>query len=102
VHHHLDALTDDVGDRDIVVTIVTTYLTELDGRIVAIEQASDADVRRRVAHALKSPSATLGVRAMANLAAAIEDDPADPAVASLVDQLRAVEPNVRAALTAWI
>ncbi len=70
----LDELTANVG-RDRVVTILNTYLTELEGRTAAINQAfQDSDLERiaKEAHPLKSSSAGVGALRMGEFAAHVE------------------------------
>jgi HPt (histidine-containing phosphotransfer) domain-containing protein len=97
----LQGLADALDDREIVRGIVAVYLNELDARIEAIAAASPAE-RAAAAHALKSPSVTLGVTAMHVPSHRIEKEPGDEAV--LQKELAALQANqaaVVAALTRW-
>jgi HPt (histidine-containing phosphotransfer) domain-containing protein len=64
----LDRLQESVGgDAGIVRSVIERYLLELDGRLDALRAAStDSGQLVRAAHALASPSATLGVRGVAD------------------------------------
>jgi HPt (histidine-containing phosphotransfer) domain-containing protein len=91
----------DALDRDIVRGIVAVYLNELDARIEAIAAASPAE-RAAAAHALKSPSVTLGVVGMHVPSHRIEQAPDDEAVLQKeLGALRASRAAVVAALTSW-
>ena len=97
----LQGLVDALDDREIVRGIVAVYLNELDARIEAIAAALPA-TRAAAAHALKSPSVTLGIVAMHQPSHRIEQMPDDEAV--LRDELanlRASQPAVVAALRCW-
>lgn len=71
----LDRLADDLGDAHLVAGLLDAYLRELPLRCAAIEVALAADPNElaRAAHGLRSPSATLGVTAMAALCGDVED-----------------------------
>jgi HPt (histidine-containing phosphotransfer) domain-containing protein len=97
----LQGLADALDDREIVRGIVAVYLNELDARIEAIA-ASSPDVRAAAAHALKSPSVTLGIVAMHQPSHRIEQTPDDDDV--LRDELanlRASQAAVVEALRRW-
>jgi HPt (histidine-containing phosphotransfer) domain-containing protein len=97
----LEGLADALGDREIVRGIVAVYLNELDARIEAIAAAPPAE-RAAAAHALKSPSVTLGVIAMHEPSHRIEQAPGDEAVLRQeLAALRASRAAVVAALTRW-
>jgi HPt (histidine-containing phosphotransfer) domain-containing protein len=97
----LQALVDALDDREIVRGIVAVYLNELDGRIEAIAAASPAE-RAAAAHALKSPSVTLGVVAMHRPSHRIEQRADDEAVLhEELGNLRASRAAVVAALARW-
>jgi HPt (histidine-containing phosphotransfer) domain-containing protein len=97
----LQGLVDALGDREVVRSIVAVYLAELDTRIAAIADASPAE-RAAAAHALKSPSVTLGVAAMHRPSHRIEHTPEDEEVLrDSLGSLRANRAAVVAALTRW-
>jgi HPt (histidine-containing phosphotransfer) domain-containing protein len=97
----LQGLVDALDDREIVRGIVAVYLNELDARIEAIAAAAPGE-RAAAAHALKSPSVTLGVVAMHQPSHRIEQEPADDAVLQNgLAALRASRAAVVAALTRW-
>lgn len=97
----LEGLVDALGDREIVRSIVAVYLAELDTRIAAIAAASSAE-RAAAAHALKSPSVTLGVVAMHTPSHRIEHSPDDEdLLRESMESLRASRAAVVAALTRW-
>lgn len=88
----IQRLLDDLGDRALVATLVTTFLDELPGRLSTIIEANagaDTDAMRRAAHTLKSTSAIVGASDLASIAADIEsraraaETPLDEAVAEL-------------------
>lgn len=99
------ALVDEVGgDTELVGTLVDTYLSELPGRLAAIEAAvaaGDVGVLASAAHGLKSPSVTLAITGLAEPSRAIEalakGGSMDGAQA-LVGSMRAMVPEVEAEL----
>ena len=97
----LQGLADALDDREIVRGIVAVYLNELDARIESIAAAPPAE-RAKAAHALKSPSLTLGVVAMHEPSHRIEQSPDDEAVLQKeLSALRASRAAVVTALTRW-
>jgi len=62
------------GDREFVVDLIRTYLDDTEGQLAAIEAAVAADPAAliRPAHTLKSSSATLGAKRLAERARALE------------------------------
>ena len=97
----LQGLVDALDDREIVRGIVAVYLNELDARIEAIAAAAPP-ARAAAAHALKSPSVTLGIVAMHQPSHRIEQMPDDDDV--LRDELanlRASRPDVVSVLRRW-
>jgi HPt (histidine-containing phosphotransfer) domain-containing protein len=77
----LDELAEDLGGTGPVRSIVRTYLTELDKRRSAVEDAASAGVAdelRAAAHSLKATSATLGAVAVDALARELEKAPFPP------------------------
>jgi HPt (histidine-containing phosphotransfer) domain-containing protein len=97
----LEGLVAALDDREIVRGIVAVYLSELDSRIEAIAAAAPAE-RAAAAHALKSPSITLGVVAMHSPSHRIEQTPLDDTVLEeSLASLRANRAGVVAALTRW-
>lgn len=71
----LALLAEELGDRNIVVSLVETYLTELPERVktlIGAVAAADHELVGRVAHTLKSTSSMLGASPLAGLAAELE------------------------------
>ncbi len=63
------------GDREFVVDLIRTYLDDTEGQLAAIEAAvaaNDPAALIRPAHTLKSSSATLGAKQLAERARALE------------------------------
>jgi len=63
------------GDRGFVVELIRTYLGDTEGQLAQIEAAvaaEDASALIRPAHTLKSSSATLGAKRLAERARALE------------------------------
>ena len=63
------------GDRGFVEELIRTYLEDTEGQLAAIEAAiaaEDAGALIRPAHTLKSSSATLGAKRLAERARALE------------------------------
>ena len=63
------------GDRGFVVELIRTYLDDTEGQLAQIEAAvaaADASALIRPAHTLKSSSATLGAKRLAERARALE------------------------------
>ncbi len=78
----LEALVEELEDRELVATVVRTYLRELPARIDSVEAAVRADDRgalAAVAHTLVSTSATIGAQRLAELASLLEVAARDPA-----------------------
>lgn len=69
----LAGLVAELGDADVVRTLIDTFLRELPNRVAAIHQADDP---RRAAHTLKSTAAMLGAAQLAELCFSIEQGPA--------------------------
>lgn len=83
-------LVEEVGDREVVVAVVSTFLDELDGRLAAIERAAghgDGPALVAAAHLLRGASAVVGATSLAATCAAIELDP-DGALGERLEQLR--------------
>lgn len=91
----LNNLVDELGDRELVAGLVTTFLGELDARQVAIREADDATAGRH-AHTLKSSAALLGAHDLAAACAAVERDPATRT------ELTPLIEAVRVGLHAWL
>jgi HPt (histidine-containing phosphotransfer) domain-containing protein len=96
------------GDSSVLRRVIDNYLAGLDNRVAALRQAqSEPGTLSRAAHSLASPSATLGVRSIAEPCLAIERAVDDGRIDSvqfdaLVDAVeRAVEP-ARDALNSWL
>ncbi len=72
----IEAMLDDIGDANLVSTLLTTYLGELPQRVDRILTAGTRSAEsmsiEEAAHVLKSTSAIVGAGALAELAAAIE------------------------------
>ena len=106
-HALLAQLVADLGDAAIVRGLIATYLGELDFRHAAIVEAvglRDTNKVAFAAHALVSPSRTLGVVGVAGPARAIEvmakNGKLDSAEAELA-RLREVIPRAVIALQGW-
>jgi PAS domain S-box-containing protein len=72
----LDRLADELEDRALVATVVTTYKRELPGRVAGIEDAarsSDYAELGAIAHTLKSTSAAVGAEPLAALCRELEE-----------------------------
>jgi len=94
----------EVGADEFVAQFVGIYLSELDGRLDGIRrgrEVGDAELLTRLAHTLKSTSATVGALTLAERCRALEAEganPSTPAVASLIEDVRAASEVVRRAL----
>ena len=104
----LDRLCNDVGDdRELVRSVIGAYLERIDERCAAIRTAIAArepDAVVLAAHALASPSLTVGVRAVFAPVRAIEDLARFGDMGEAEELLGLVEsrlPEVRQALSAW-
>jgi two-component system sensor histidine kinase/response regulator len=69
----LERLCGAVGDTAVVRAVVDRYLVELPGRLAAVREAANGAQLARAAHALASPSATIGARAVADVCRALEE-----------------------------
>lgn len=103
----LDRLVDELEDRSLVVTVIRTYLRELEGRVTAIENSreiGDANGLVAAAHTLKSTSAAVGARHLAEQCERLERAAAASSAASLpvVAELRSEADAVAAALSAEV
>jgi len=103
----LDGLAVELGPT-VIGKVIGVYLAELDGRLGHIHECRDDPARlARAAHALASPSATLGVWAVADpcraLEQSIEDGDATPErVTTLVAEIDAAIDPTRITLDRWI
>ncbi|MBN1173540.1 MAG: response regulator, partial [Micromonosporaceae bacterium] len=71
----LHGLEAELADRPLVVSTVSAFLAQLDGRRTALSQAlerHDRETLRTTAHTLKSASALLGAQSLADACATIE------------------------------
>ena len=71
----LRQLVSELGDADVVRTLIATFLRELPTRVEVIEASPDP---RRAAHTLKSAAAMLGAAPLAELCFAVEQGDAAP------------------------
>jgi PAS domain S-box-containing protein len=72
----LDRLVRELADPALVITVVRTYLRELDGRLTAIETAlslNDHQALAAAAHTLKSTSAAVGAIDLSTRCSRLED-----------------------------
>ncbi len=104
----LESLAADVGDPDIAVKVVETYLSELDGRVAALRsgvQTGDLETVRRSAHLLRSTSGVVGATVLSELCERVEsavDNPqgrlegfADAIEAEAVEVARVLQIDLR-------
>ncbi len=97
----LDRLLASVGgDLTILRPVIERYLAELDGRVQAVRSATGPGPLARAAHALASPSATLGVQQVAQLCRRIEELGADEP--GTLDALDAAVRAAPGALQDWL
>jgi HPt (histidine-containing phosphotransfer) domain-containing protein len=95
-------------DTTVLRQIIDNYLGVIDTRVEALRDAVDEPAKlARAAHALASPSATLGVRSIAEpclaIERAIEDgDTKDGRIATLMASVEAAVDPVRDALGSWL
>ena len=104
----LDALAEDLGDREVVEEVVRVYLALLPGRqgaIAAAAEQGDLTRLRREAHTLASASATVGALALRDVCRALEDLPpgSGPAASRGLSSTAAqVGAGTHAVLEAWL
>ena len=101
----LDRLLASVGgDLGILQAVIERYLAELDGRLQAVRGAAGPGHLARAAHALASPSATLGVQQVAQLCRRIEElgGAGGGDVHAAVEALEAAARAVPVALQDWL
>lgn len=105
----LDQLHEALGyDATVLCKIIDSYLDGLADRVAAIRAAvGDPGKLGRVAHALASPSATLGVRSIAEPCLAIEravdeGQARSPEVEHLVESVVGAVDQVRLDLDGWL
>jgi CheY-like chemotaxis protein/HPt (histidine-containing phosphotransfer) domain-containing protein len=92
----LHELEEQLADRSLVVTTVSTFLAELGNRRMALSDAlgrDDRDALRAVAHTLKSSSALLGAETLARSCVWVEER----AGAGATDELAALVADVERA-----
>jgi HPt (histidine-containing phosphotransfer) domain-containing protein len=103
----LDGLAHELGPA-VVGKVIGTYLAELDHRLAHLHECVGEPARlARAAHALASPSATLGIWAIADpcraLEQSIEDGEATPArTAALIAGIDAAADPTRVSLDRWV
>jgi HPt (histidine-containing phosphotransfer) domain-containing protein len=103
----LEGLVAELGPA-VIGKVIGTYLAELDKRLDHLHECIGEPARlARAAHALASPSATLGVWAIADpcraLEQAIEDgDATAERTAILIAEIDAAAPPTRVSLDRWI
>ncbi len=77
-HELLAALESDLGDRELIAELMRTYLGQLPARVEGLRTAATdpADTAHAffVVHALRSPSASLGLSQLAQRCAEIEEN----------------------------
>jgi two-component system, sensor histidine kinase and response regulator len=94
----------EIGADEFAAQFVEIYLRELDGRLDGMRQAradNDAELLERLAHTLKSTSATLGATVLAERCRALEaasSDPLTPRTGDLLEDVREEAEAVRRAL----
>ncbi len=99
-----DRFRREVGANEFAAQFVEIYLHELDGRLDGMRRARadrDAELLERLAHTLKSTSATLGATPLAERCRALEaasSDPTSQRAGDLIDGVREEAEAVRRAL----
>jgi CheY-like chemotaxis protein/HPt (histidine-containing phosphotransfer) domain-containing protein len=99
-----DRFRDEVGGEEFAGLFVEVFLRELDGRLVGVRQAradADAETLERLAHTMKSTSATIGARRLADLSRQLEaeaHEPSGPKAGILAEDLEEEAVAVREAL----
>ena len=89
-----DRFRREVGTSEFAAQFVEIYLGELDGRLDGLRRGredGDAELVTRLAHTLKSTSATLGALSLADVCRALEAegaDPSSPRAAALIEDVR--------------
>jgi signal transduction histidine kinase/DNA-binding response OmpR family regulator len=96
----LEALVDDLGDRETVALIVETFLGDLDTRVSAVVNAPDTETAQREAHTLKSPSLMLGALELGALCQSIESGQCALDETSTA-RLHSLASSAQTALTEW-
>jgi HPt (histidine-containing phosphotransfer) domain-containing protein len=94
-------------DTAVLEQIIDSYLGVIDTRFGALREAIEPAKLGRAAHALASPSATLGVRSIAEPCLAIEravedGETKDGRIATLMATVEAAIDPVRHALRSWL
>lgn len=97
------------GDTALLQRVIDNYLDGMDGRLEALRRAVEREPKNleRAAHALASPSATLGVRCIAEPCMAIEraveaGRPPRDLIAQLLGKVEAAVEPARTALRSWL
>lgn len=101
-------LQESVGDRDVAVDIVRTYLVDIQGAVVTLAElaaSGDANGVRRAAHTVKPGSRLMGAARLADLFSRIEAIGASGTVdgaPKLIAEADAQVVLVTKALESWI
>lgn len=101
----LEHLVDDLGDRSVVVSLVSSYLAELDTRAALLEAAQrddDLEVVHRVGHTLRSTSQMLGALGLVRACRALEAATETTDVGKLMEEFDAAAAGARTELERWI
>ncbi len=108
-HVVLDRLYEGVGrDLGVIEQVIERYLSELEGRIDGLRSARREPMQlSRAAHALASPSVTLGVRVIAepclSLERSLEEGPVSvDYIDTCIGHIAAAVPDVRTDLATWL
>jgi PAS domain S-box-containing protein len=78
----VDVLVEELDDAGLVISVIRTYLRELEGRLTAITEAREADDAAGLdaaAHVLRSTSAAVGALGLSEQCAQLEHRDAQPA-----------------------
>ena len=101
----LERLVDDLGDRDAVVSLVSSYLKELDTREALLSHAVDdvdLDVLHRVGHTLRSTSEMLGADELVRCCHRMEEAEETTDLRPLMTQFSRAAAGARHRLRAWL
>ncbi|WP_436792909.1 PAS domain S-box protein [Actinospongicola halichondriae] len=101
----LERLVDELGDRDIVASLVTSYLAELDKRHAALVDArrdADIEVLHRVGHTLRSTSQMLGADALVLVCREMEVANPETDLDPLMERFSVAATDARGGLSRWL
>lgn len=101
----LEHLVDDLGDRSVVASLVTSYLSELEvrrGLLADAHRDGDLEVLHRVGHTLRSTSEMLGAERLVRVCRRMEDASDTTDLDALLTSFTGAADETEAGLRSWL